>query len=569
MLVSYKAGKFNKKGVSSYTSIDNKYKCIVEGRIYNALELVAKLKKAGVYLKSELDAEMVIELYRFSGFDAWNELSGDFAIILYDQTAKQLIAVRDGLGIKPLYYKLEADGIYFASKLSKLETHTRLSQEQLDYDGLAHYFTFQYIPEDLTYLKDVKHLSAGCVLTYDAENGAVIKPYQQLKVIKGIQTSCVTPKAVRETITASIHTRLQAGSCMGTFLSGGIDSTIVAKVAKQYDSILKAFSIGYDEPEYSELDDAKKSADEIGIELISRVVNAREYWQATKDSITHLDSPLADPSAPVLFLLAELASKHVDAVLSGEGADELFGGYPIYKEVDSLKLFTRVPERIKSNILSALRIVPNVKGKGYLTRGCTPLKNRYIGNAFIFTEEEKEQLLKFKGASWNTITDSIYEQLTDLSPLELMQTIDLHTWAKGDIFLKADRLTTAHGLEVRMPFLDESVLNLANELTKTEKISGKTSKMMLREAFKNELPNHMKNMKKRGFPVPLAKWLRGQLYEDIKVVILSPHTRVFINQDLALSMLEAHQKGKRDLSRPLWTIVIFILWVEQKMVFSD
>lgn len=569
MLVSYKAGKFTKKGVSTYRSIDNKYKCMMEGRIYNASELVTKLKKAGIYLKTESEAEMIMELYRFSGFDAWKELRGEFAIILYDQKAKQLIAVRDGLGIKPLYYQLVDNGINLASKLSKLETHTRLAEEQLDYDGLAHYFTFQYIPEEMTYLKDVKHLTAGCVLTYDLENGTVIKPYQQMKVIKGRTESTLTPEMIRETVIESIHTRLQAGSCVGTFLSGGIDSTIVTKVAKQYHSNLKAFSIGYDEPDYSELDDAKKSAEEIGIELISRVVNAREYWQATKSSITHLDSPLADPSAPVLYLLAELASKKVDVVLSGEGADELFGGYPIYKEVDGLKLFTHVPERMKLNLLNISQSMPNIKGKGYLMRGCTALENRYVGNAFIFSEEEKEQLLNFKGATWHTITDPIYEKITDLAPLEQMQTIDLHTWAKGDIFLKVERLTKAHGLEVRMPFLDESVLKIASELTKTEKISAKTSKVLLRKAFGNELPDHMKKMKKRGFPVPLAKWLRTELYEDVQAVLLSPHARGFINQDLAISMLEDHQKGKRDLSRPLWTIVIFILWVEQKMVFND
>lgn len=569
MLVYYKAGEFGTNDVSSYTSIDNKYNCIVEGRIYNAPELVTKLKKAGVYLKTESDAEMVMELYRFSGFAAWNELRGEFAIIIHDQKARKLIAVRDGFGIKPLYYKLVDDGIYLASKLSKLETHTRLVEEQLDYDGLAHYFTFQYIPEEVTYLKDVKHLTAGCILTYDLDNGTEIKAYQQMKVIEGRKESILTPELIRETITESIYTRLQAGSCVGTFLSGGIDSTIVAKVAKQYNSNLKAFSIGYDEPNYSELDDAKKSAEAIGIELISRVVNAREYWQATKNSIMHLDSPLADPSAPVLYLLAELAGKKVDAVLSGEGADELFGGYPIYKEVDGLKLFTYVPDVMKSNLLDISRAIPNIKGKGYLIRGCTALENRYIGNAFIFTEEEKEQLLEFRGAPWHTITDPIYEKIADLSPLEQMQTIDLHTWAKGDIFLKADRLTKAHGLEIRMPFLDESVLNIANELTKAEKISGKTSKVLLREAFKNELPEHMKKMKKRGFPVPLATWLRTELYSDVRALLQSPHARPFINQELALKMCDDHQNGRRDLSRPLWTIVIFILWVEKKMVFND
>jgi len=568
MLVSYKADEFEIKGASTYTSVDNQYKCIMEGRIYNASELVTKLKKAGVYLKTESDAEMVMALYRFSGTDAWSELRGEFALIIYDQKAKKLIAVRDGFGIKPLYYNLVNDGIYLASKLSKLETRARLAEKQLDYDGLAHYFTFQYIPEEMTYLKGIKHLMAGCSLTYELGKGAEIKPYQLMKVIEGRRTSALTTELVRETITESIHTRVQAGLCMGTFLSGGIDSTIITKVAKQYNSNIKAFSIGYDCPKYSELDDAKKSAEAIGVELISRIVNAREYWQATKDSIVHLETPLADPSAPVLYLLAELASKKVDAVLSGEGADELFGGYPIYKEVDGLKLFTYVPDGVKSKMLGLARSIPNIKGKGYLMRGCTPLKNRYIGNAFIFTEEEKEQLLKFKGASWHAITDPIYEKIADLSPLEQMQTIDLHTWAKGDILLKAERLTKAHGLEVRMPFLDDAVLNIANELTKAEKISGKTSKALLRAAFKNDLPEHMQKMKKRGFPVPLATWLRTELYDDAQAVLQRPYVNHFIDQELALRMLTDHQKGKRDLSRPLWTLIIFVLWLQQKCLLS-
>ncbi|MCL2559581.1 MAG: asparagine synthase (glutamine-hydrolyzing) [Turicibacter sp.] len=564
MLATYKAGVFVTKFESSYATVDQRYKCVMQGRIYNASEITAKLKKAGIYLKTEAPAEMLMELYRFSGAAAWNELRGDFAIVMIDQKAQKLVAVRDGFGTQPLYYKLDADGVSVASRISKLEVHRCLTEKELDIDALNHYFTFQYIPEEQTYLKNVKHLTAGCVLTYDAKNGVEINPYQTMKVIEGSDVSTLTPELVRETISESIHTRLQGDLCIGTFLSGGIDSTIVAKIAKQFHSNIKAFSIGYDLPAYSELGDAERSAEAMGIELISRVVNAREYWQATKAAIVHLESPLADPSAPVLYLLAELAAGKVDAVLSGEGADELFGGYPIYQEVDGLKLFTHVPDRLRSHLRNVSKSLPDVKGKGYVVRGTTPLKERYVGNAFIFSEEEKAELLTFTGAPWQRVTDPIYEKISDLAPLEQMQTIDLHTWVKGDILLKAQRLTQAHGLEVRMPFLDDNVLGVANELTKTEKILGKTSKALLREAFKHDLPAHMYQMKKRGFPVPLAVWLRGELYDEVHAVLCCPHARQFINQEMALEMLAVHLKGKRDLSRPLWTLIVFVLWLREK-----
>ena len=568
MLAYYKENKFWTRDAIPYISNDQRYKCIIKGRIYNARKLLAKLQKAGVYLKTKTDSEIIIELYRFSGSLAWNELRGEFSIILYDQETHKLIAVRDGFGIMPLYYKLVAGGVYISSKLSKLEALNHLTEDKLDYDGLAHYFTFQYIPEEGTYLKDVKHLPAGCILAY-VDQKVKITPYQTLKVIEGNKESTLTPEMVRTTIMESIYTRLYGLEEVGVFLSGGIDSTIIAYVTKKFNASLKAFTIGYKERKYSELIDAKKSAKAMGIEIISHVVNASQYWKATNETIRYLESPVADPSAPVLYLLAELASKKVDTVVSGEGADELFGGYPIYKDVDSLKLFNYIPPSIKLKLLSMSPKIPNIKGKGYLMRGCTPLANRYIGNAFIFTEEEKRELLKFNASSWHIITDPIYEQITDLAPLEQMQTIDLLTWTKGDTIFKNNRLTQAHGLEVIMPFLDESILKIAIDLTKTEKINGKISKSLLREAFYNELPKHIKKKKKRGFPVPLAKWLRTELYSDVRAVLQCSYARVIINQELALNMLEDHQLGRRDLSRPLWTIVIFILWTKQKMLFCD
>ena len=552
-------------GVQPYTSTDGQYTCLFNGEIYNHNALRDELKAMGIGFDTQSEIEVIGKLYATFGDEFVRKLRGMFAITIYDHEKKRLFAARDTFGIKPLYYKREGETLMLASELKVFKPKEGYNRDQLDLDAMSHYFTFQYAPEDGTVIKGIHHLTAGALLTYDLENGLKINRYQPMKILTGSKIPATPKKEVRDAIIESVKSHMNAEVEIGTFLSGGIDSTIVASVAKTFNPNIKAFTIGYDLASHSEISDAQASADALGIDLRTRKVSSSEYMAAVRKSVYHMDTPQADPSAIMFYLLSEFASKEVKSCLSGEGADELFGGYPIYKEVDGLKLFTKVPTGLKKGLRSLSNKMPEgMKGKSFLARGSTPLRERYAGNAFIFKDEEKAQLLKFSGLPWQTVTDPIYDKISHLAPLEQMQTIDIHTWMKGDIFLKADRLSMAHSLEVRVPFLDESVYEVAVGLAKEEKINGNTAKAILRTAFDDYLPDHMKNMKKRGFPVPLAHWMRTELYDDIRDILTSDVAKDYIHQSVALSLLEAHRGGK-DNSRKIWTIMVFILWLESYM----
>ena len=550
------------QGAQPYTTTDGHYTCLFNGEIYNHNELRAELTATGVHFDTNSEIEVIIELYRKHGDDFIKKLRGMFAIVLYDHDRRRIAAARDSFGIKPLYYRFDGDTLTLTSELKTFRPEQGFSVDQLNFDALSHYFTFQYAPEDATAINGITHVTAGSLLTYDFDNGLKIERYKPFKIINGSKISQTPAAKVRDAIIESVHAHLQAEVEIGTFLSGGIDSTIVASIASRLNPNIKAFTIGYDLESHSEISDAQLSADALGIDLRAKKISAREYMNAVRKSVYHMDSPQADPSAIMFYLLSEFAVKEVKACLSGEGADELFGGYPIYKEVDGLKLITSVPKPLKSVLLTASKAMPTgMKGKSYLERGTTPLRERYAGNAFIFREVEKTGLLKFTGSPWQNVTNELYNQISHLQPLEQMQTLDLHTWLKGDILLKADRLSMAHSLEVRVPFLDDVVFDVATNLSKEEKIKGTTAKAILREAFDEYLPDHMKNMKKRGFPVPLAHWMRTELYDEIHAILNSEIATPFIHQNVALAMLEEHRAGK-DNSRKIWTIMVFILWLE-------
>ena len=549
-------------GVQPYTTKDGKCSCLFNGEIYNHNALRASLMADGITFETQSEIEVIAKLYQEKGDDFVKSLRGMFAIAIFDHEKNRMVATRDSFGIKPLYYQLNEGILTLASELKVFKPTTGFKPEQLNKDGLFQYFTFQYVPEDETVIKDIRHVSAGTILTFDLTAGLEIKRYQPLKVIAGSTTSNTPKEVVRDTIIDAVKSHMEAEVEIGTFLSGGIDSTIVASIAKGINPNIKAFTIGYDLDSHSEISDAQLSADALGIDLRTKKVSADEYMGAVRKSVYHMDTPQADPSAIMFYLLSEFAAKEVKSCLSGEGADELFGGYPIYKEVDGLKLFHTMPKGLKKGMLGVSRLMPDgMKGKSFLERGSTPLRERYAGNAFIFKDEEKAQLLKFSGQSWKVVTNPIYDAIAHLKPLEQMQTVDIHTWMKGDIFLKADRLSMAHSLEVRVPFLDESVYEVATKLSKDEKINGNTAKAILRTAFDDYLPEHMKNMKKRGFPVPLAHWMRTELYEEIRSILQSDVAKPYINQQMALDMLETHKSGK-DLSRKIWTIMVFVLWLE-------
>ncbi|MEN2450804.1 asparagine synthase (glutamine-hydrolyzing), partial [Bacillus sp. JR_15] len=368
---------------------------------------------------------------------------------------------------------------------------------------------------------------------------------------------------VRDAIYDSVKVHMRSDVPVGSFLSGGIDSSFIVSVAKELHPELKTFSVGFQQDGFSEVDVAKETADKLGLQNFSAVISPEEYMNELPKIVWHLDDPLADPAAIPLYFVAKEAKKQVTVVLSGEGADELFGGYNIYREPLSLKPFESVPSMLKKFLLRLARLMPEgMKGKSFIVRGCTPLEERYIGNAKIFEEPVKKNLLKHYDPSitYRDITKTYFEESAGYSDINKMQYVDIHTWMRGDILLKADKMTMANSLELRVPFLDKVVFEAASKIPEELKTKDGTTKYLLRKAAEGIVPDHVLNRKKLGFPVPIRHWLKNEMNAWAKDIIKNSQTDEYINKEYVLDLLNEHCAGKADHSRKIWTVLIFMIW---------
>ncbi len=368
---------------------------------------------------------------------------------------------------------------------------------------------------------------------------------------------------IRETMYDSVEKHMRSDVPVGAFLSGGIDSTIIATIAKELKPDLETYSVGFEHDGYSEIDVAKESTDKLNIKNYSKIITAVEYRDELPKIMWHMDDPLADPACVPLYFVAKEASKRVKVVLSGEGADELFGGYNIYREPQSLAFFQYIPSILKKNLRRLANILPEgMKGKSFLERGITPLEKRYIGNAKMFSEMEKEHLLSMynKRFANEIITTPIYQDTIYQHDVNRMQHLDMCTWLRGDILVKADKMTLAHSLELRVPFLDKNVFELASQIPADWKITSGTTKYILRKAFEGIVPDHVFMRKKLGFPVPLRHWLKNEWYDWATRLLNESETDEYINKSYVRQLLEEHSLNKADRSRKIWTVLSFMIW---------
>ena len=355
---------------------------------------------------------------------------------------------------------------------------------------------------------------------------------------------------------------MRADVPVGSFLSGGIDSSIVVAIAKNFNPNLETISVGFEREGYSELDVAKETADKLGVDNFSSVITPQEFMKAFPHFVWSMDDPLADPAAVPQYFLAKEARKHVKVALTGEGADELFGGYTIYHEPESLKIFNYL-KPINKGLNAIARLIPDgVKGKSFILRGTTPLEKRYVGNAFIFSESEKKQFFKDYNENhpFETMTSKLYSDSKNYDPITRMQFVDMHHWLNGDLLHNADRTTLAHSLELRTPFLDKEVFEVASHIPADLRIAHNTTKYILRKAAEGVVPEHVLNRKKLGFPVPIRFWLRDEMYDWARQIINESQTDQYFRKDYFLKLLEDHKNLKADNSRKLWTVLTFMMW---------
>jgi asparagine synthase (glutamine-hydrolysing) len=561
-------------GSQPLTYENERYWIIFNGEIYNYVELREELVKEGLEFATHSDTEVIIALYSHLKEKAVEKLRGMFAFIIWDKQEQLLYGARDQFGIKPFFYFDDGEKTYFASE--KKSILLALENDVLDYEALQHYLTYQFVPEPNTMSKGIQKLEPGHYFTKKIGQPMEMNRYWKANFQPVHKSEDAFTKEIRDVLFDSVKIHMRSDVPVGSFLSGGIDSSIIASIAKEYHPAIKTFSVGFEQNGFSEIDVAKETADKLGLENISYIITPQEYMAELPKIIWHLDDPLADPACVPLYFVAREARKHVTVVLSGEGADELFGGYNIYREPQDLEIFNKIPSVLKSFLKVLARIMPEgMKGKSFIERGVTPMEERYIGNAKIFREDEKRQLMTAyqQGLHYTDVTKPLYGESRGYDPVDRMQYIDIHTWMRGDILLKADKMTMAHSLELRVPFLDKAVFDVASKIPTSLKTANGTTKYILRKAAEGVVPEHVLTRKKLGFPVPIRHWLKNEMNDWAKTLIKESNTDHLINKNYVLQLLEDHCQNKADNSRKIWTVLVFMLWhdiyVEKKYSFEE
>ena len=538
---------------------------VFNGEIYNFKDLRTELINAGHIFSNNSDSEVLLHGFEEWGEDIVHRLRGMFAFVIFNRQDKSIFAARDMFGIKPFYYTFMGESFIFGSEIKSFLEHPEFKKE-LNEDALAHYLSFQYSALEETFFKDVFKLPPAHYFTY--KNGEMKKVRYwkpDFKETEGVLDyfADLTDKAVRESVEAHKIADVEVGS----FLSSGIDSSYIAEAAK----VDKTFTVGFeslDGDRYNEIGFAKEFAKTIGVENISKVITPEEYWETFPLIQYHMDEPLADPAAIALYFVSRLASEKVKVVMSGEGADELFGGYRIYQEPITLTLYDKLPFAVRRIISKICSYLPQKHGINYLVRRGKTIEERFIGNASIFSRKERNAILKSEIAK-NAISPSLvckrfYGEVKDKDTVTKMQYLDINMWLMGDILLKADKTSMANSLELRVPFLDKKVMEFASTIPLNCRVNTVTTKLALRKAAERTLPKRTATKDKLGFPVPIRVWLKeDEYYEKVKNIFESDSARRYFETDKLVALLDKHREGKADLSRKIWTVYTFLIWYNQ------
>lgn len=542
---------------------------IFNGEIYNFMDIREKLVEAGHKFTTNTDSEVLIHGYEEYGAELLNKLRGMFSFVIWDKKRSELFGARDFFGIKPMYYAEMGSTFMFGSEIKSFLEHPDFKKE-LNPSALENYLTFQYSPTNETFFKNVYKLPpAHYFIRRDGKTE--IKRYWDVHFnADGKPSLDEWVDKISETFKDSVKAHKIADVEVGSFLSSGVDSSYAAAAA----DVDKTFTVGFGTDEkYNETSWAKAFSKAIGKENTSKVITPEEYWGSLSKIQYHMDEPLADPSAVALYFVCNIASEQVKVVLSGEGADEIFGGYNVYSEPDGT-LYDRLPRGIKRGIGSVAEKLPAKRGVNFFVRKGKDVEERFIGNAYMFTPEERKALLKITtdAPDPTAITKPFYDNVSAQDAVTKMQYLDLHLWMAGDILLKADKMSMANSLELRVPFLDKEVMALAERIPTKYRVthSEKTedtdyiTKYAMRLAAKRDTPESTAATavkKKLGFPVPIRVWLREDKYYGIvRDMFESENGKRFFNTEALVKLLDDHRDGRVDNSRKIWTVFIFLVW---------
>ena len=532
------------------------------GEIYNYKYLKEDLIAKGHKFSTNTDTEVVLHGYEEYREDFLLMLRGMFAFVIYDLNTKELFGARDFYGIKPLYYAKMKDSFMFGSEIKSFLAHHKFKKE-LNRDMLEQYLTFQYSVGSDTFFKNVYKLMPGHYFKY--RNGRLnIKRYYEIKFEPNNKRSLEEwEQGIREVIDDSILAHKVSDVEVGSFLSSGVDSSLIATLS----NVDKTFTVGYSNKKYSEIDYAKDLSKKINVKNISKEISKEEYFEKFPMIEYYMDEPLADPSAVALYFVANIASKHVKVALSGEGSDEIFGGYNIYHEPFSVSWYYKIPYFIRRFIGICVYPFRHHRGFNFLYRRSRHLEDRYIGNAFMFEPVEVKKILSYKTGkkTYKDLTEPFYNKCKKYDDVSKMQYIDFNFWLIGDILLKADKMSMANSLEVRVPYLDRILIDYARELPTKYKIKNDQTKYAFRRVANEVLESKFADKKKLGFPVPIREWIKeDDIYSKIKETF--SRSSEFFKVDKITKLLNEHKEGKKDNSRKIWTIYSFLVWYDEYFI---
>lgn len=562
----------SEQGNQPLYSADGSLVLCFNGEIYNFMDIRRDLEGKGYRFATNTDSEVLIYGYQEYGTALLNRLRGMFSFVIWDKKSKTLFGARDFFGIKPMYYARMGDTLMFGSEIKAFLKHPAF-EKQLNTAALEEYLTFQYSAMEETFFKGVYKLQPAHYFIY--KDGKLdIQRYWDVHFQADESRSLEEwVKAISEVFHDSVRAHKIADVEVGSFLSSGVDSSYVAAIA----DVDKTFTVGFGKDEkYNEIGWAKNFSQAIGKKNYSKVIEPEEYWGELRRIQYQMDEPLADPAAIALYFVCGLAAQQLKVVLSGEGADEIFGGYNVYSEPNATA-YDKLPRGIRRTVGKAAAHLPAKRGVNFFVRKGKDLEERFIGNAYMFTPEERKALLAIEtdAPDPQTLTARYYKCVQDADEVTKMQYLDLHMWMAGDILLKADKMSMAHSLELRVPFLDKEVMHLAERIPTKYRVTHREvtdehtpyiTKYAMRLAARQDTPQETAKTaakKKLGFPVPIRVWLKEDRYYNIvRSCFESEAGRHFFHTEQLVKLLDAHRSGKADNSRKIWTVFMFLVWYD-------
>lgn len=557
-------------GAQPLYSEDGNKILVFNGEIYNYTEIREDLMAKGYKFKSNTDSEVLIHGYDEYGEALVNKLRGMFAFCIWDKVEQKVFAARDNFGIKPFYfYEYEYNGqksLMIASEIKAFLDHPSFEKE-VNKKALKPYLTFQYSAQpDETFFKGVKRLKPGHYFTY--QNGEMnIQKYWEVNFNDQHKTLEENIADIRAVIDDSVKMHKQSDVPVGSFLSGGVDSSYITERLMPD----KTFSIGFAEDTFDETTHAEDLSNILNIENIKRTIDADDCLGMLPTIQYHMDEPQSNPSTMPLYFLSKLVKDNdVTVVLSGEGADEIFGGYEWYGLDEGQKKLKKLPNFILKPAASLAKHLPNFRGKTTLLRAGRPVEETFIGQALVFEEDEAKDILNSdyqQSRSVKDITDKVYSLVQGKDDVTKKQFLDIKLFMAGDILQKADKMSMAHSLELRVPFLDKEVMKVGEQIGSEQKITNGTTKYVLRKAAEKSLPEEWFKRKKKGFPVPIKLWFQEEkYYQFVKEYFQADYVDQFFDREKINQLLDDHYQGVVNNARKIYTVLVFLVWYKRYFI---